>query len=314
VEQDPETKGTNNSYTTEFREYDPRLARWMSIDPKFKEWESPYVAFSNNPIWFNDPTGADSAIAAGASGQETPNGVKWKVEEGDTWATIAKRAHIEVEDLKAVNGLCPEEGGDRPDAGSQINLPASKDGIQVLPTFVLSTGTITVEVYNEYATNVKNYGGVQIQLTFKPDNGDPQNYVFFQTVETNQPKERPGQTIEGSYANDLTSAMRGLKDENGKTVTLPGLIYAADVPKRSSGSSWKGTLTLCKKVGATFVIVGTLQYGWTSNSSGQKVFAPLEFNPQGPVSIYHQAALDTWQAGQKLGEFIPPMVTPTFNK
>lgn len=56
-EQDPEIKGNGNSYTTKFRQYDPRVARWLSIDPKATAWESPYVAMGNNPIMNNDPLG-----------------------------------------------------------------------------------------------------------------------------------------------------------------------------------------------------------------------------------------------------------------
>ena len=61
MERDDNVKGAGNSYTTEFRQYDPRVARWLSIDPKSKKfpWQSPYVAFDNNPILFPDPTGEE---------------------------------------------------------------------------------------------------------------------------------------------------------------------------------------------------------------------------------------------------------------
>jgi len=36
--------------------YDAVIGRWTSIDP-FGEFWSPYVAFGNNPINFNDPSG-----------------------------------------------------------------------------------------------------------------------------------------------------------------------------------------------------------------------------------------------------------------
>jgi RHS repeat-associated protein len=59
MEIDPEMKGAGNSYTTEFRQYDPRLGRWASLDPLMMEFpeQSPYVAFDNNPIFFTDPYG-----------------------------------------------------------------------------------------------------------------------------------------------------------------------------------------------------------------------------------------------------------------
>ena len=33
MELDNEVSGDGNSYTTEFRQYDPRLGRWKSLDP-----------------------------------------------------------------------------------------------------------------------------------------------------------------------------------------------------------------------------------------------------------------------------------------
>ena len=50
MEKDPEMKGDGNSYTTEFRQYDPRLGRWLSLDPLMAQFPdmSPYVAFDNN--------------------------------------------------------------------------------------------------------------------------------------------------------------------------------------------------------------------------------------------------------------------------
>ena len=60
MEGDPELKGRGNSYTTEFRQYDPRIGRWWSIDPKTHHAYSPYSAFDNNPVYYVDPEGADS--------------------------------------------------------------------------------------------------------------------------------------------------------------------------------------------------------------------------------------------------------------
>jgi RHS repeat-associated protein len=61
MEQDPEVSGDGNSYTTEFRAYDPRLGRWKSLDPLMSKFahSSPYVGFANNPIVFTDPYGLE---------------------------------------------------------------------------------------------------------------------------------------------------------------------------------------------------------------------------------------------------------------
>jgi RHS repeat-associated protein len=60
MEMDNEIKSsTGNSYTTYFRQYDPRLGKWMSKDVVNYPWQSPYAAFNNNPIYFADPSGAE---------------------------------------------------------------------------------------------------------------------------------------------------------------------------------------------------------------------------------------------------------------
>ena len=59
MEKDDEVKGRGNSYTTEFRQYDPRIGRWLSIDPRNRKYPdiSPYVSYANNPILFTDIDG-----------------------------------------------------------------------------------------------------------------------------------------------------------------------------------------------------------------------------------------------------------------
>ena len=58
-EKDDEIKGNGNSYTTEFRQLDPRLGRWLSIDPLSAKYPgmSPYNSMNNNPIISNDVKG-----------------------------------------------------------------------------------------------------------------------------------------------------------------------------------------------------------------------------------------------------------------
>lgn len=59
MERDNEIKGIGNSYTTEFRQYDPRVGRWLSMDPQDQKRVSisPYNAFANNPVRKIDPDG-----------------------------------------------------------------------------------------------------------------------------------------------------------------------------------------------------------------------------------------------------------------
>lgn len=55
----PETYGLNNEYDYGMRMYNPRLGRFMSVDPWTQKypWQSSYCGLDNNPILKIDPTG-----------------------------------------------------------------------------------------------------------------------------------------------------------------------------------------------------------------------------------------------------------------
>ncbi|MBU3661555.1 MAG: hypothetical protein FGM14_16955 [Flavobacteriales bacterium] len=70
-EKDDESKGGGNSYTTFYRQLDPRVGRWFSMDPVKKSWESPYVSMENKPITFSDPNGDDVIGTSEISAERT---------------------------------------------------------------------------------------------------------------------------------------------------------------------------------------------------------------------------------------------------
>lgn len=78
MEKDDEVKGAGNSYTTPFRQYDPRLGRWLTRDPIVQPWQSPYCAFDDNPIYYADPSG----LKAG-NGDKKEGGNKTKAGDDD---------------------------------------------------------------------------------------------------------------------------------------------------------------------------------------------------------------------------------------
>jgi len=77
MEQDPEANAQwGQTYTTYFRQYDPRLGRWFSVDPIEIPRQSPYNAFDSNPIVLNDPLGNctdcdDDSNGGGNNGGDT---------------------------------------------------------------------------------------------------------------------------------------------------------------------------------------------------------------------------------------------------
>ncbi len=63
-EKDKETYGEGNEYDFGARIYNPRIGRWLSVDPKASKYTfaSPYNFCLNNPIIFIDPNGAEVII------------------------------------------------------------------------------------------------------------------------------------------------------------------------------------------------------------------------------------------------------------
>lgn len=51
-----------NMYDMDMRQYDPAIARWVVMDPVIHHSMSPYNSFDNNPVFWADPSGADSAF------------------------------------------------------------------------------------------------------------------------------------------------------------------------------------------------------------------------------------------------------------
>ena len=84
MEKDGEWWGDGNSYTTQFRQYDPGLGRWRSLDSLMSQFPSAsaFEGLGNNPISFVDPNGL-APTGGGDDGDPKKNiGVK------HLWASV----------------------------------------------------------------------------------------------------------------------------------------------------------------------------------------------------------------------------------
>jgi hypothetical protein len=87
-EKDNEIAGENNIYSAEYWEYDARVAKRWNVDPVYKEYESPYVCFGNNPICFVDINGDDTFNVV--SSKLNTKGEELKEGDGETGLFLFK--------------------------------------------------------------------------------------------------------------------------------------------------------------------------------------------------------------------------------
>ncbi len=78
--------------SAEYWMYDSRLGRRWELDPLAYEYQSPYAAFNNNPIYFSDPRGlkGDGDGNKGKKGGDLKNGSQPQVVQPSGWDKVAK--------------------------------------------------------------------------------------------------------------------------------------------------------------------------------------------------------------------------------
>lgn len=104
-----------NMYEMDLRQYDPAIGRWIVQDPVVHHDFSPYSAFDNNPVYWADPSGADS--------QPTGNSIDIDKlfkdsEHGDTYEMIGgkltysgKQTEAQIQQFYEFVSLNKNEGG-----------------------------------------------------------------------------------------------------------------------------------------------------------------------------------------------------------
>ncbi|MCC6289480.1 MAG: RHS repeat protein [Chitinophagaceae bacterium] len=134
MEQSPEIKGEGNSYTAEYWEYDSRLVRRWNIDPVIKDYESPYMCFSGNPILFNDPDGddPDKPKENGTKEGQTQSTSETKfvpaaAARGGTWRTTTTNWSWHEGGVMQNNGKLSEAGWYDPSGYSKVLTPIASD-------------------------------------------------------------------------------------------------------------------------------------------------------------------------------------------
>jgi RHS repeat-associated protein len=171
-EKDNEVKGEGNSYDFGARNYDPRIARFITLDPKMSEYSSmsPYCFAANNPIKLVDVNGE-------GPGDETKNLViPTAPDKVDTkvWTAVeegkgAERGHTKRWTNKEGQMLAFDKGKGGTGASAVDNWHVyNKDGKRLQANGELAGGVKDGKpFYNKNAVNAHFKSGQATQIKIK---------------------------------------------------------------------------------------------------------------------------------------------------
>jgi len=134
-----------NLMEMDMRQYDPAIARWTSIDPVIHHSLSPYSAFDNNPIFWADPSGADS-IYNWDTGQYVINGQEVSFDEALSYANNG--GNSDGSNNNTVGG-----------SGKNKSISNNSDFIQSYPDSIDFVNTNSAEEKEKFLEDVVNWFG-----------------------------------------------------------------------------------------------------------------------------------------------------------
>ncbi len=257
-------------YTALYWEYDGRLARRWNVDPEMKEHESVYAAFANNPVWFSDLLGADSALAAGSKTW------MWEVEKGDTYWSISKRTGVSIENLRAWNKY--EDTKIPTGALLFLSDPSKKNSSN--PKVKLPSGYL--EILDFMPSQLLGEGFIQpwLEIEGKTDISVDE-LEWLQTFETNDPIKSEEQAMQKSRPLNPGFYIDASKEQNNypfyfdKSPNAGGNFGFFDIPRRTPNQQgtvyWKGYLSLMRKTDVGYVVLVTFSWGFEVQKNGSSV-------------------------------------------
>lgn len=187
TEKDDEVKGLGKSYNTAFRQYDPRIGRWLSLDPMMAQFpdQSPFVAFNNNPNYFSDPNGL--------KGEPKTH----EVQQGETLSALSNKYGVSQQAIIDANN---SEGGqwskkDRSKnwvyTGEKLIIPNYNVTSEVMKNDEVKIDDGTIVIADFYFNPDKEFPYIGITFVFSTNDGSnliqkDSKYRWVQTVSTNE--------------------------------------------------------------------------------------------------------------------------------
>ena len=176
-EKDDEVKGAGNQYDYGFRIYDPRLGRFLSVDPMFREFPyyTPYQFAGNKPIWAIDLDGLEEKKTNGGNDKELED-----VGGGLSLGKGSKKkgpppanGDVQINDLPKAGNVGDFVGGviDKLETGDKISSETLKDFIK--PSKTKSGEKEVGEILSLIDGVIAKKEGSRLELKIKIPDGKP---------------------------------------------------------------------------------------------------------------------------------------------
>ena len=268
-----------NLYEMDLRQYDPAIARWTSIDPVTHHSMSTYTAFDNNPVFWADPSGADSWTYIG-DGQYKNNDTGYTT---DNW----QRAISETQSLFG-EGNNDKETPIQKVARKAITSIANKVNENTDGMMAQSASDSNVNAYQLFYQWVHGTG---------PDNRnfDENSVMGKQMLKAPEVMDAMSTAAQQAGCEDNCSNVsffRSLKSENPITYALDDFPRDIDGrnPARGFHGSFSGTITMSgrTKVEGGYIIHMTVNIRdrMTATSGTRASGSKWGYDAKNPVAVY----------------------------
>ncbi|MDA9328727.1 hypothetical protein N9Q76_01225 [Flavobacteriales bacterium] len=288
-EKDNEISGDGSSYTTQFRQLDPRLGRWMAPDPVFQPWQSPYTSMDNNPIGLNDVMGLKAGDKVEVDGKQYTEGQESKENSsGNSLMNVFHRGGFKnVEGTKSK--VYTDDNGDK----YIVNYRGGAAVFSKLEPVTPSEEKENTETANEVTIEVPTTPKSEPNATPKPDDkpsgssekkgqsenrGQKKNETGFLNSE-----QKLAVKIDGGVSKALAFAVDKAKEKTPNYDKIlkknPGAKKAVEASKKAIAKDAKNFVKAAKKLGNVLAAVNALDDIYiayknpTDENVGQAVFS-----------------------------------------